>query len=118
MYSNLKAEDQKIIAGDFKVDHVILESWLKALTELRNTCAHHARLWNKVFVNFPKIRKADKGFPVSSGKVNRLGSFIPIFIHFLQVINEKNEWEEALLNILKSCPLIKPFDMGLTGWWK
>ncbi|EKD26253.1 MAG: putative phage AbiD protein [uncultured bacterium] len=118
IYGYLKTELQKRIAADFNIDHTILESWLKAITELRNTCAHHARLWNKVFVNHPKIRKIDEHFPIQQNMVNRLGSFIPLIIHFLCLIDEKTDWENKVLSILKGCSLIKPSDLGLTQWWK
>jgi len=33
--------------GLYKVE--ILKNWLHALSSLRNTCAHHSRLWNRRF---------------------------------------------------------------------
>lgn len=45
------------------------------LTELRNTCAHHMRLWNKVFVNHPKIRKADETFPIAPDQLTSISAF-------------------------------------------
>lgn len=118
IYSNLIRKQQKNIARDFKVDHTILVSWLKALTELRNTCAHHNRLWNKVFVNFPKIRKVDMSFPIHLRKRNHLGSFLPLFFHLLEVIDENRDIEDKLLELFKKCKLIKSFDLGLEKWWK
>jgi abortive infection bacteriophage resistance protein len=116
LYSQLKTDLQKTIAGDFQVDHMILVSWLKALTELRNSCAHHARLWNKVFVNYPKIRNTDKSFHIIPGLENRLGSFIPMLRHILVVIREKPDWEAKMYSLLAANPLIRPSDMGLRIW--
>jgi abortive infection bacteriophage resistance protein len=115
LYSQLTTELQKRIARCFDVDHIILVSWLKALTELRNTCAHHARLWNKVFVNYPKIRSADKAFPLLPGRHNRLGSFIPLVVHLLSKIGEKQDWSSELHALISGDRLIKPEDMGLAG---
>lgn len=116
LYSQLTTDLQKRIARCFNVDHIILVSWSKALTELRNTCAHHARLWNKVFVNYPKIRIADKGFPLLKGRNNRLGSFIPLINHILSVIGEKYDWGGDLQKLVSGNRLIKPEDMGLNKW--
>ena len=91
-------------------------SWLKALTELRNSCAHHMRLWNKVFVNYPKLRNADKSFPIIPGYESRLGSFVPMLCHILTVIQEKPEWEDKLHHLLVEMPLIRPSDIGLRTW--
>ena len=105
------------IAFDFKIDHFVLVSWLKAVTELRNTCAHHSRLWNKVFVNYPIIRKKDKDFPLIKNRISRMGSLIPLIIHLLNVIGEKHDWQEKCLLLLKNNKLIKPYDLGLHRWW-
>jgi len=116
LYSQLRTDLQKIIANDFSVDHIILVSWLKALTELRNTCAHHMRLWNKVFVDYPKIRKADKNFPIIQGQESRLGSFLPMIFHLMRILCKNLDCQTDLLRILRSQPLIKPGDMGLSRW--
>jgi abortive infection bacteriophage resistance protein len=116
LYSQLRTDLQKSIAGDFSVDHFILISWLKALTELRNTCAHHMRLWNKVFVNYPKIRKADKTFPIIQGQESRLASFLPMIFHLMRILCKNQDCQTDLLRILRSQPLIKPEDMGLSRW--
>jgi len=117
LYSNLKNELQIHIAADFGIDHHILVSWLKAITELRNTCAHHSRLWNKVFVNYPKIIKKDRSFPVMQNRVSRLGSFIPLINHMLNVISEKQDWQMNCLSLLKNNTFIRPADLGLSQWW-
>ncbi|MBN2287631.1 MAG: Abi family protein, partial [Tissierellales bacterium] len=118
LYSQLRTDLQKKIASDFSVDHIVLVSWLKALTELRNTCAHHMRLWNKVFVNYPKIRKADKSFPVIPGMESRLASFLPMIFHLLSIIQKDSVSKTEIISFLTSMPLIHPKDMGLQSWPK
>jgi abortive infection bacteriophage resistance protein len=116
LYSQLTTDLQKAIARSFHVDHFVLVSWLRALTELRNSCAHHARLWNKVFVNYPKIRTADNGFPLMPQRHNRLGSFIPLIRHLLSVVGEKTDWATELQALISGNKLIRPEDMGLGMW--
>lgn len=48
-----------------------LESWLKALNILRNYCAHHARLFNRVFHIKPKLSN-DPRLSVVRGQENRV----------------------------------------------
>lgn len=117
LYNNLKTGLQKEIAKDFMVDHHLLISWLKSITELRNTCAHHTRFWNKVFVNAPKIRKADKDFPVREEGWNRLGPFIPLFSHLLKTIGENFEWGKECSHLFQSNKSISPIDLGMEDWW-
>lgn len=116
LYSQLTTDLQKRIARCFGVDHMILVSWLKSLTELRNSCAHHARLWNKVFVNYPKIRSADNAFPIMPERHNRLGCFIPLLQHLLSIIDEKKTWGKQLQILICGNKLIRPEDMGLSSW--
>lgn len=116
LFSHLQTNLQKRIADSFGVDHIILVSWLKALTELRNTCAHHSRLWNKVFVNYPKIRSVDKKFPINEKRYNRLGSFIPVLSHLLNIVGKADLWIQNLQTILSKNLLIKPGDLGLNNW--
>lgn len=49
------------ISNDFGVDPAILKSWATSFNDLRNLAAHHSRVWNKQFVNNPKI--TGNGFP-------------------------------------------------------
>lgn len=117
IYDSLTTDLQKQVAHDLNVDHILLVSWFKAITELRNTCAHHSRLWNKVFVNAPKIRKTERRFSFRSDGENRLGSLIPFIIDLLTTISALPDWEARLRQLLMSCPYIKPDDLGLSAWW-
>ncbi|MDO5725221.1 MAG: Abi family protein [Tissierellia bacterium] len=52
-YSDLKTQDQKLIAKEFGVNYGDLKSWLRCLTDLRNICAHYGRLYYKTFSASP-----------------------------------------------------------------
>lgn len=123
LYSQITTSLQKQIARSFhvnhssyRVDHIVLISWLKSLTELRNSCAHHSRLWNRIFVNFPKATEVNKRFPLISEQNNRLGGLIPLIDHLLKVIGGNNQWLIELHRLILGINLIQPKDMGLTSW--
>ncbi|HEY0722174.1 MAG TPA: Abi family protein [Gammaproteobacteria bacterium] len=49
-YDNLKLrQDRKRIANAYELDEKILISFLHHINTVRNTCAHHSRLWNRRF---------------------------------------------------------------------
>jgi len=56
MYKNLAStEGAKSVAKPFVVPYQVLASWTHTLTVTRNLCAHHSRLWNRIFVFKPKV---------------------------------------------------------------
>ena len=47
---------KKKIARSYGVpQHEMLESWMKAVNALRNACAHHERIWNRVMPVIPQL---------------------------------------------------------------
>jgi len=57
LYKALKDNDEKkLIARDFNLPPTHLTTWFVYLTNVRNVCAHHSRLWNKkVTADRPQI---------------------------------------------------------------
>lgn len=49
LYSNMKLDDQKVIAGKMNMDERFLRNWLHCFSVLRNTCAHYGRLYSAVY---------------------------------------------------------------------
>lgn len=57
-FSALKIADRKAVSKMIGVPEAVLVNWLHSLTDLRNHCAHHQRLWNKhLIVHAPKKMK-------------------------------------------------------------
>ena len=54
-YADLPLDDRKQIAAEFNTKEAYLGSWLRALTLLRNICAHYGRLYYAMFTSIPKI---------------------------------------------------------------
>jgi len=63
-YADLKTQDKKAIAKSFNLRYNVLESWLRCLTDFRNNCAHHGRLYFRAFpaspAGFTNIDEKDK----------------------------------------------------------
>ena len=55
LYSNMLNAEQVRIASEYGLQHLVLKSWLHTLTYVRNLCAHHARLWDKVLQISPRL---------------------------------------------------------------
>ena len=39
----------------------MLESWMRSVTVLRNSCAHHSQLWNHYLSNAPQMNASLRG---------------------------------------------------------
>jgi abortive infection bacteriophage resistance protein len=51
----MKIEDRRALATDFLVPREeLLVSWVRSIHTVRNTCAHHSRLWNRPLADNPK----------------------------------------------------------------
>lgn len=60
LYHGLLPDPQRRICSVLEIRQFVLASWLHHITYLRNTCAHHGRLWNREFTIRPLIPHKDK----------------------------------------------------------
>jgi abortive infection bacteriophage resistance protein len=54
----LKHPEHTEVCRRFGLGHQLLSSWLHALSYIRNICAHHSRLWNRILTIKPTIPNA------------------------------------------------------------
>ncbi len=55
MYANLLKVDQKSIVMRYRLQPRTLASWIHHLVYVRNLCAHHARLWDRIWDIKPEL---------------------------------------------------------------
>lgn len=60
LYSNLASFHQSQICSVFKIHPKVFATWMHVITYLRNTCAHHGRLWNRGMAIRPLIPDKDE----------------------------------------------------------
>ena len=115
IYKSLKLELKKEIADLFSVHHSILKTWLHTLSYLRNLCAHHSRLWNRVFTIKPTIPKKCKDH---ISQDNKFFAQTFVVISLLRKISQDSQWEERLERLLnKEHPAIDESMMGFPKDW-
>lgn len=87
-------------------NELTFKSFAVALTELRNVCAHHARLWNRCFMKKPREVKKwgipgyEKVFPIKS--TNKIYTFALILALVLRSMSPKTTWPSRLAKLLKT----------------
>lgn len=135
LYSGLKSGDQHKIATELGIKiswkslprsmrqrHPLAE-WLHQLSIIRNTCAHHVRLWNKSFI--PASTKALRTMPEFSSLPDDQSERIYgalVFIKFLlKDISPGSTWGEKMQKLISeeflSNPIVTRKSMGLPDSW-
>ena len=81
---------KKKIARSYNVpQQEILESWMKSINALRNCCAHHGRVWNRVMPVMPQLpMKLKQAWIMNKPEVaNRLYSVLCCLLYWLNAID-------------------------------
>lgn len=132
LYNNLKAVggSKRDIANEFGLDEKTFSSWIHTIVYLRNVCAHHSRLWNKVMGIAPKIpatpakkwitvptafnQTTDQMEPVN----NRVYFILSMLIYLLNTVNPQHTFKNRFQNLLRKYPNIDERAMGFPANWK
>jgi abortive infection bacteriophage resistance protein len=117
LYHNIKDRSCRKAIGDiFQQYSEMIKSWMRALTFTRNICAHHARLWNRFFINTPQNSEIHLSFDR-----NRSPFIIQAHIidKLLQSIAPDNHWKSRLFMLFEEYDNQVPFqEMGFQQDWR
>lgn len=110
---------KKAIARSYSVpQHEILESWMKSINALRNTCAHHGRVWNRIMPIMPQIPATlSKDWLIQKPTTNRLYAVLSCMLYWLNSIDNTNTFKTGLKNLLAKYPNVDPAAMGFPDSW-
>lgn len=102
-YYNLKPmPTRRAISAAYGVDERVLESWLRHLSLVRNTCAHHSRLWNREFTitpELPRTKPAGLAAQCQAGS-RKLYNALVILLHCMDVIAPQHHWRARLKDLI------------------
>jgi abortive infection bacteriophage resistance protein len=121
LFSNLKpTRTKRDIANYFGLDENTFASWMHSIVYIRNVCAHHSRLWNRVMSIQPiKPINTRKMWLENSNVANNKAYFIlSMILYLLQTINPKNSFSQRFQNLLEKYPNIDTRAMGFPANWK
>ena len=130
-YQGMQISDKTTIAKKYGIpDFLVMESWLRTLTYIRNVAAHHSRLWNRNLVDQPKLPKigeikAFDSLVLDSVMVrdvsSRLYSVLCILVYLLKVISPNSSWRDRLRDMIDQFPIIPQLsisEMGFPKEWR
>ena len=116
LYTILPKILKKEIANSFheNLDIKVLDNWLLGLTVVRNTCAHHARMWNRKFTISFKYPKQITNFLDSLVSTNQIFFALSVML----VLLKDNKLKDELASLFKKYPNVDKRKMGFTDNWQ
>lgn len=121
MYRGLPDIVKREMGQYYGIPDQVLTSWLKTINVIRNICAHHSRLWNRVLGVKPFIPRKNKypqwHNPVSISQ-DRVFSVLTIFRYLLKIIAPQSNWNNRFSALLDEYPDISKWNMGFPDNWQ
>jgi len=120
LFSNLKpGRTKREISNYFGVNHKTLASWMHSIVYLRNVCAHHSRLWNRVMSIQPIIPNSIYKTWLNDDEVsnNKPYYMLSIILFLMQTIYTNNTIADRFKALLNEYPNIDVRAMGFPDSW-
>lgn len=126
LFQALKSDHRKrFITSEFGLKKVeILENWLHAISNLRNCCAHHSRVWNRRFMvsiilpyntTLPFINRDS----ISEIRSNKIFALLSCIAYLLDIISPESDFKKRIKELLLSdCSILNTKDMGFPINWQ
>ena len=121
MFRGIETKLQQAIAREYNIPDKVLLSWLVAINTIRNVCAHHGRLRDRVLDYTPMIPRVNK-YPQWHEPVaipqDRIFGILTILKYMMNIVAPQSEWSErfkALLGRYKEIPIAS---MGMPENWQ
>jgi len=111
----------KLAAADFGFPDQQLLRWTKAIFTLRNGCAHHARIWNRVFGVNPTLPPKNKNplwYQAPSFAPDRVGLMLTVCHFWLGKVSPTTQWRTRLFALFDEYPEIPLSEMGMPDTWR
>ena len=120
IYENIASNMlRKKIAARFGLPVPVFNSWMTVVTLTRNSCCHHARVWNKENAIMPmQIKKSNQTWISPSVSPKRVFYNICILKWFLDIIVPSNNIKTYLTTLIAQYPNVDITAMGFPKDWE
>ncbi|MDR1196624.1 MAG: Abi family protein [Endomicrobium sp.] len=112
---------RKTIASCYNTNDEVFKSWMLTLNTIRNICAHHSRLWDKILVTKPKIPrlKHDTNWSVPLQiKNTKIFCILTILAYLIKIIAPQSKWKSRLLDLFNDYKNIPLYKLGFPKGWE
>lgn len=110
------------ISNPFGLHESVLVPFVRHLSTVRNTCAHHGRLWNRKFLIGFKLPHqpsplAQSLTPYAPGPVS-IYNTLAMLVHLMKMANPGSSWKMRLVALLEAHPTDDLAAMGFPADWR
>ncbi|MDR5798106.1 Abi family protein [Caballeronia sp. LZ008] len=129
-YSGLRQTDRQALASELGIPrNILLGSWLRTISHLRNIAAHHSRLWNRSLTDNPKPPGRHEVDPLwhlagpqNAHSRDRVYGALAVTQYLLQALRFDDHWKtslKALVDSFPTCPGVATVEaMGFPPSWQ
>lgn len=117
----LLTEDRVKISRPLNTHDNILTSWLHCFTYIRNLCAHHAKILNRVLTIKPIMpSKKSNRFLLDFEEldVSKIYAVLCCIQYLLNTINTSSDFKRNIIQLIDGNHIIDPLSLGFTRNWK
>lgn len=118
LYKGAPVLVRKEIAGELGVSTRVLDSWLVTINTVRNICAHHGRLWNRVIGTPPMIPNAPEWHEPFEVRSDKIFGTLTVLSYLLERVAPDTRWRCRLLSLTGGLTAADKRRMGFGDGWE
>ena len=120
LYENIASNQiRKKVARYFGLTVPVFVSWMTMVTLTRNSCCHHARLWNRsLSLRALTMTRPLRPWVDNNVQQGRVFFTLCILKHFVDIIRPNNTFKQRLVALLSKYPMVDTSAMGFVKNWQ
>lgn len=120
LYENIASNQiRKKVARYFGLTVPVFVSWMTIVTLTRNSCCHHARLWNRsLSLRALTMTRPLRPWVDNNVQQGRVFFTLCILKHFVDIIRPNNTFKQRLVALLSKYPMVDTSAMGFVRDWQ
>jgi abortive infection bacteriophage resistance protein len=123
LYQNLRhGLEKKKIARNLGLNYLILENWMHVLSNVRNICAHHSRLYNRTLsqaISIPGFTYNNLWLPVNYKiENNKMYAVLCITTYLFDRILPSHDFRKKIADLFAAYPNVQPHLLKFPKDWQ
>ena len=121
LYGNLQpGRAKRSIAAYFGLPDTVFASWLHCIVYVRNICAHHSRLWNRILSIRPLMPRSPRNtfIALPASGTQQMYFVLSMIIYLLNTVNPNHSFISRFKELLNRYPSIDVRAMGFPINWE